>query len=376
MKTKSPIKSLALGALILLLSSQNVLALSIGTAPGFLDLGKVEPGKDYVIEYYLLTTSKDTVVVTASYVAPGFDFYTTRNLANFDPKEASQEDISDWLEFVENPIVIPPGNRKTVVLPTGATASYNKKMTIVLHVPDDAEPGYHLGSINLNPKFMTSGGGPTSVATIGVTRPYFMFYVERRDKKPVRSGKIMMVQAKRGSDHVRMDVVFMNNGTDTVYARVTKLKVYEEKDRVREYTTGYQKVPPGQPVIFSVVDKNGLHPGSYPAEVTVNYLTGSVTKTATIEIPAEITLKPLAPPKEECKFPWLVFLGGLLLVGVGLSANKRAPMRKAIYPGTVLVAGSVAWWAWACKGLGLADIPWWLLLILISLVGLYIYWKS
>ena len=293
-------------------------AFSIGTVPGVHYLGELNPGDTKYVKFYLITNAKGDVLTTLSYFPAHIDLYYPGKLSYISAYETSQEDISDWIKFQQNPILVSPRKSFIIYLANGGTAKVNAEVVYKLTIPPDAEPGYHIGSVSLGPKVI-SGGTGTGVATIGLTRYIFIFKVKG---KAERKGQIENIYADRVSKNkARIDVLFKNTGKNTISVWVDKLNIYDEYGNLTStLRSGIVYVAPGETKIIPVYwSGSDVKSGFYKAEAKVNYITGFASKEATIEIPDIISV-----PKKVPKF----------------------------------------------------EIPWWLILLLVLIIILIIYWKS
>ena len=311
--------------ILFILSSTTASALAIGTAPGVRDMGDVVRGQDIPVEFYLTSNTDKNIIVTLSYIQVHMDMYRTekRTYYTFIPSESSEEDITSWITFPQNPLLVSPGNQKVIYLPDGTSIKYNQKVTAILHVPKDAEPGYHAGAINMKPVLETAGGGGASVSTVGITRFVFVFKIPG---KAYREGTIIDFEAERNSKKkVRVDVLFKNTGTTTISASPEKITIFDNYGIVKDNIAAGQikRVAPGKTEIISGYwyDDKGVDAGNYRAEATINYITGSTTKESTIHVPTEITIPEV--PEVTTK----------------------------------------------------QEIPWWFILIIMALIALYVYWR-
>ncbi len=304
-------------------------AIGIGTIPGVLDLGEVRRGQEIIGTFYITSTLERPMEISLNYRDPHLSIYQQektkqRNGYTFIPAEASEESIRDWVKFPKSTILINPSEVHTVKTPQGFV-KYNTAFRFIIKIPDDAEPGYHVGSINIAPAIRKERRGGTSISTIGIVRPLFVFRVSGN---AVRKGRIISVEAKRLKDNmVKVDVLFKNEGTVTMTAKLDNLEIYDDYG----YKTGNiasrtsAKVKPGETVVLSAVwyKKDKIKSGSYHVDATVDYLTGKDDYSGYIKVVDQIYV-----PK-----------GGKVV-------KEQS------------------------KG-----IPWWFLLIIMGLIALYIYWK-
>ncbi len=297
-------------AVFIILFSQ-VKALSLGAAPGVMEIGKLDRGKSYAVDFYLLTNSKKDMITTLGFREGKKSMYD-KNVTGrytFIPAEASEESIEDWIDFIRSKIVVSDMDSFQVRFPDGTIINANEKATFTLDVPEDAEPGYHSFEVVLTPKL--SGGSGSGVSTIGVTRPVFIFQIPG---KATRSGVIEGMAGSRTENKAEVDVLFRNTGTVTISARVSSLKVYNETGHyIGTYTGNYVKIPPKSTGILKVywIDKNRNKQKTIKVEATVDYLTGEVTKEGMVTIPRTGVTTRILESKED--FPWWIII---LIIGV------------------------------------------------------------
>ena len=297
--------------LIFIISLSSANAISIGAAPGVMDIGELERGKDYSIDFYLLTNSNNDLLTTLSYME-GKKSMFEKNITSrytFIPAEASEEDTSEWIRFLRSKIVISTRNSFPVRFPDGSVINANEKATFILSIPNDAESGYHAFEVVLSPTL--SGGSGFGVSTIGVTRPIFIFKVSGNAE---RDGVIEGLAGSRSGNKAVVDVLFRNSGTVTMSARVDSLKVYNETGYyIDTFKGGFVKVPPKSTRILKIywIDNNSDKQKSIMVEASVDYITGRVTKEAMVTIPkAGVTTRIIESGEE---FPWWLLI---LIIGI------------------------------------------------------------
>ncbi|RLJ05008.1 MAG: hypothetical protein DRP08_00310 [Candidatus Aenigmatarchaeota archaeon] len=292
---------------ILAFYSKLCLSLSVGTAPGLLNLGDVKPGDRVVGMFYILTNAENDMLLGLSSVPPHIDTFMKSGISGFIPQNASEESVVDWVSFPENPVFISSKNPEIVVrLPSGKLISANTDVEFILNVPKDAEPGYHIGAINLNPQLPSGSASGTAVSTIGITRFYFVFHVI--PEPAIRDGTVVNVFAERaGKNLVRLDTIFRNTGTVTMIARLNELKLFDEDNNVVAVLKGGEKkITPGSTDIISIFWRgDNAKPGKYTAKLVVDYSTGLISKRYNVEVPQVITA---ALPPKPSKFPWWVIV--------------------------------------------------------------------
>ncbi|UCG95915.1 MAG: hypothetical protein JSV92_02640 [archaeon] len=301
--------------LVFLLTLAQARGVSLGAAPGVMQIGELEPGREYAVDFYLVTNSRNDLVTSLDFIESRrsmFDHNVTGRYT-FIPAEASEEDMSEWLSFLREKVVVSNRESFSVRFPDGSIVNANEKVTIIMDVPPDAEPGYHTYEVVLKPK-LSSGGSGTGVSTIGITRPFFIFKIPGVAK---REGVIEGVAGSRNGDRAAVDVLFRNSGTVTMSARVSSLKVYNETGYyVGTYDGGYVMVPPKNTGILKVFwrDLDTNEQKNIKIEATVDYLTGKVTKETMVTIPRAGVTARMEVRAEE--FPWwiVILIIGLILL--------------------------------------------------------------
>ena len=347
--------------------------LSIGAAPGAIDIGDVEPGEDYLAVFYLITNSEDELMIDVNYIDVQMDKFTkSLSYPKFINTIASQEDISGWIEFPENPLFVNSG--ESHVTPDGSIR-YQKKVTGILHVPRDAEPGYHIGGINMNPSIVSGGGKSNSVTTIGITRVLFAFNVVG-PKEPLREGKIVGIEAEREPQRVRIDILFKNTGTTTIYTRIKELLVYDDFNHLttRTHSGGVYVKPDSYAILSAYWDGDQMKTGKYRVNTTLNYITGDATKEGSVTIPDIVTSR-IMPTQmiSKCEFPWTITIIILIVMLIIYFKKVTDSWDILVAVLAIILIFIILIYFITCTNLN--DIPWWITILILSIIGLYIYWK-
>ena len=308
--------------ILALLAINEVYAVTMGIMPNVVDLGVVERGKTYVGEIYVVSREP---VSTLVYVKPGTvpqDLFNP-NLPRsyrFEIEEASQEECDGWISVMENPVVVKPVI--TRMMWEGTQIKASKRITFLLKVPEDAEPGYHLASLLLSPK-EKSGGAGIGVDINVVVIPLVVFRVEG---VAVRSGYITHFDSPRISQGTeRIIVFFKNNGTVSVTARIRSLEVYNSTDNklLARLSGPYVLTKPGKSYQLWV-DWNveGVPEGTYRVKAIVDWLTGEAEKEGLIELRPYVPVVGKVVKPEERK-PIIYVLLLVLLLFVYLEWRRR-----------------------------------------------------
>lgn len=292
----------------------------VGTAPGVVDMGALEPGKTYEGYFYVLTDRDQPFIVRPKFTPAHTSILTEgkKKQYDFDPSEASDQDISSWVSFEQDAYTVDPSNVIVIELANGAVARANKKIPFQVTVPPKprAEPGYHAGAINLNPRFSASGSGTASVSTVALTQPLFVFRVPG---KAIRDLKILGVNGIRTqNDRVRFDFLMKNNGTVTTQIQRSETVIYNQVgNKTGELVTGGYKLAPGETKIVKTYWKSDdIEPGEYRVEGQMSYVTGQAYVDDTINVSEMFEIR--SPPGQEGEkplLPWWLVVMILVLLG-------------------------------------------------------------
>ncbi len=305
-----------------------VFSLSVGVAPGVVDLGEVENGKEYSFNFYLISDyEKDLAVELSTQNAPP-EFYTPawpRHGYNFDPITASEEKTSTWISFIENPVVLPP-EKKLYTLSTGSLVKANKEVTALIKIPENAEPGYHAGYIVPKPITQAQGRGGTALEIITITKIGYVFKVKGEAK---RNGKIIGIIHEKD----KLKIIFKNTGTLTMSVKVSNVTIYDayKKKIIASLSSREYKVKPKEITTIAIPWFNEtITEGKYPVKATVEWIGGKTEKEGVIEFRKEITEKPIIseipekPPLKPTGFPtWMVSIIIIISAFIFYKRKKR-----------------------------------------------------
>lgn len=298
-------------------------AISVGAVPGVNDLGEVDRGKTYEVNFYLTTSAEQNVVVKPEIGPPltSIMFPSQNRGYDFEPEHASEEAIADWVTFRQEEFTANPEEETVVNLEDGG-ARVNGKITFDLKIPDNAEPGYHAASIDLHPE-LAGGSGP-QVVTLGVTQPTVVFEVPGRAE---RSLEVMRVNGLRSGDgRARIDLVVRNTGTVTTSLHDGDLQVLDGTGtKMTDLVPGKRRIKPGEVEVFQTSwdnHPNDIEAGEYIVRGEANYITGNALVDETINIRDFIEIQQTenrtgepGGEKKETLPTWLILML-LILLGV------------------------------------------------------------
>lgn len=301
---------LALISFLLLIPLANAFAL--GHAPNVIDFGEISPGNKKVTNLYIMSNHDKELLVGLSSAQAPFHVYDPNHpkTYNFDSFEASQEDVSSWIEFVENPVLVPT---QSIYFPNVKIWA-NKKTTLVLKVPKDAEPGYHAGTIVFSPRLVERGVG-YGVGIITLSQPLFIFKVPGR---VVRSAEIVdFISERIREEESRITIVVKNNGTVTIAVKADPVEISKGGNFITSLKTGYTTIKPGDTgMLYAFWPVGNLTTGIYEISVEISWLTGNSTRDGMIELSPFV---PVAPPQPAPKpFPYWLLIIPLVLIALYL----------------------------------------------------------
>lgn len=331
-QTKLEMKSklLYLSGIVLLLAlfTSSASAQSIGTAPGALDLGELEPGNSYEAFFYVTTRGMDSeFVLQPEYQrAPRSLFQDPSDEQDFNPDTTSQESMEDWIDFDSDTVVVDPNDRNVASLDGGGTVVYNSRIRFEVDVPEEAEPGYHVGAINLDPDLDRSGEGASSVLNLALTQPIFYFDVPGVAERDL---KVLDVRAIRsGENDARFDYVVKNNGTVTTWVRSSSSELHDEfGEKLGQVETGGQYIEPGQTKVISTEwSSSAIEGGDYRVTGDINYLTGESFIDETIEISDVVQVESTDDQDQNKESSTWIIVMVLVLLGVLMYSFEIDPV--------------------------------------------------
>lgn len=304
-------------------------AISIGTAPGSINMGELEPGQSHEASLYITTRGiNQDFVLEPEYRRASrslFEREVDGEEPNFKPGEASQQDISKWVRFSQDSYNINPDERNVARMEGGGSIVYKQKITFTVNLPDDVEPGYHAGSIDLNPNLQTDGNqGGSSVMNMAVTRPTFFFEVPGFADREINVTDVRAVRS--GSDEARIDFLVSNEGTVTSWLRRSDTTVFNKLGEAsNKVTTGGQYISPGNTEIISTTWRDpDMKGGQYRVKGELDFITGKSYVDETINISDTIQVE--REEREEGYRPTWVIIMLLLLVGVLMYSFEIDPV--------------------------------------------------
>jgi hypothetical protein len=298
----------------------SVKGLSVGVAPPVLDMGEMLAGESKSMEFYLMTDYDKNLLVDLSTKKARRDFYVPgkgRFRYDFVSENASEEDISGWLTFLKNSVVVPP-EKRLVYLTGGGIANANKRVDIIVGVPGNAEPGYHAAFVSPYPRISFEGGG----TGLGIISTVEMGYVVKVPGEAIRDAGIAGIDFSMDRPgYGTLRILVKNRGTVTLSARADSVRVFNSSQVVAELVLNEELIAPGRVGELSAgLDTRGLE-GVYEVSAHVEWLTGEDSMEGEIEIaeyvpPPPVTGEVVVPPPAPAGFPlWIL---PMILVAVAV----------------------------------------------------------
>lgn len=314
------------------------LSASIGTAPGVQDLGVIDKGETNEYRFYITTRGIDTpFLVNPEFNRESASMLEGRFDSSFESDSISQQDKMEWIDFYQDTYEVDPSERNIVSLEDGGTVVYNQEIEFTVSVPEDAESGYHMGTVDLNPEMDRRGVGASSVLNLGLTKYIFYFRVPGHAERDLN---IMDVRAVRtGGEEARFDFIVRNNGTVTSWVRTARTEIFDREGvETGELTTGGQYIAPGESRVISTTWNNDqVEGGEYRVRGEMDYITGNSFVDETVSISDMVQVE-RESEEEGYSTLWLVLIG-LVILGVMMFSFKVDP----IHIMAVLGAGGISW---------------------------------
>lgn len=296
--------------LFLLLIPSSSAQITIAVSPGVLDIGKIEPGTSRIARFSLITPSNpENFLVYLRAIRGNSIVFKSSGYKNF-LSNYSEEDVSSWVDFISNPVELNQTLENQEPW-KGNKIRGARTITFILHVPEDAEPGYHTGFVPLDIEYL---GAKRMISINAVAQLTFIFMVPGN---AIREGKILSMSSGSYRDSgLNIGVFFKNTGTVTIETEPAKIEILDKRGNVIDTATlNSARIKPGElRSLTGLWHLKDVDYGFYNATVEIGYLTGSAFKESTIEV-----YKPTVPPsprvvEEEFVFPWWVLLALIIII--------------------------------------------------------------
>ena len=288
--------------MVLLLWSQ----ISVGVSPPILDLGEINPGESKIARFYIITSSKEKMLVYLGSSKGNINIFKKPQYTDY-LKYYSEEDTSSWIEFVDNPMELIYLEKKPENLKNDINLEQFREVKFIINVPKNAEPGYHTGFIEMDPVPPQSGKADISVKSIVP-----LTYIFKVKGDAIRSGRIIDIfHYDYSFDRRWVKVLYQNDGTVTTFVNQGKIEIFDDDGKLileKPTTGGYVK--PNEIFEFdSFIDPKEIEDGEYNVRVTFDYNSGNVSRDLVLNLGflKGSTVKAVET-KKEFKIPWTIII--------------------------------------------------------------------
>jgi hypothetical protein len=275
---------------------------TVGVSPGIIDLGDLGKNSTKLVDFYITTPSEETLLVRLEPENGNLEFFNKADYKDF-IYNYSEESIGSWVKVINNPVEIRPSNETLETL--GGLIRGKEKISFLIDVPKNAEPGYHVLYIKPMPSTSQETGGAVGSLVVAITSVGIFFNIPG---DAVRKGVILDTETGNYiGNGLEIKTYFQNTGTITISADIVQ-KIYNESGTlVKELYSGKQYVKPKEIEVFkTLLPTTGLSLGSYDVSSNVDYTTGKAEKISTIELNAP--QKTLAANQEETSYVYLFII--------------------------------------------------------------------
>jgi len=249
-------------------------AASIGVTPGYIDYGEVEPGDSIDIEFYITTSEINQEFEVEPEYRNSLK-YALGDDAIINMRNVSEQDIGSWIDSDQETFSIDPSTSETYQLPDGTSVNAEGVISLTVSVPPNTEPGYRMGTVQINPSFPSEQTG-ASARLVAQTVPGFAFRVPGSVD---RSIELADARAVRIADN-RVQIINQIRNTGTVTTMLTGGQVdilNDQNQRVGRINVNSATLQPGE---FAEIDalwvRDDLEGGEYSLEGQGDYRTGEM----------------------------------------------------------------------------------------------------
>lgn len=288
--------------LLILLTPIFSKTIPIGVSPGTLDLGTLERNSKELVTFYMVSPSEDTILVYLDKFRGTPDFFNAKYKDFI--KYYSEEDTLGWVTFVSNPLELKKTD-DTEILRTGLKTY--RDVNLILSIPRDAEPGYHLLSIVPSPKTQGASEGQIGAQMVAITPVRIIFNIPG---DAIRSGEILDITTRDDGSRIFIEIHFLNTGTVTISAKANKINIKDTRGNIiRTLNSPLEYVKPGEKVVLtSLLYKDEIKDGDYTIEAEVNYITGQSNATSELKIRTRPMEEVTAKVSKSFKIKWWMIL--------------------------------------------------------------------
>ena len=189
-------------------------------------------------------------------------------------------------------------------------------VSVLLKVPRDAEPGYHVVKLIPTPEVFEKAPGAAGANVVSVTSVPVFFNVVGEAK---RDGVILDTKLAEITDGgFKLETPFKNTGTVTLYSRAIN-EVYRGSELIGEYASSREYVEPGKVQNFNTPVTGFFTEGEYEIKSKVIFTTDEAEQDSRIMLQAETGEQREA--EEESPLP--LIMGVILIVVIAIIIYRR-----------------------------------------------------
>lgn len=249
-------------------------AASIGVTPGYINYGDVEPGESIDVQFYVTTSEIDQEFEVKPEYEKSLKYALGQN-AVIDMRNVSEQDIDSWIESEQETYTIDPSSSETYQLPDGTSVNAEGVISLTVDVPPNTEPGYRIGTVQINPNFQDERSG-ASARLVAETVPGFAFRVPGSVDRSIELADTRAVRV--AENRVQIINQLRNTGTVTTTLTGGEIDVLNDRNqKVGSISVKSATLAPGE---FAEIDalwvKDDLEGGQYSLEGQGDYRTGEM----------------------------------------------------------------------------------------------------
>jgi hypothetical protein len=275
---------------------------SIGVSPGTIDMGNISSGSTKSVDFYLTTPSENSIFLRLDSERGNLNFFSKPQYSGLIYNH-SEEDTTPWVKVINNPVEIRPDNE--TLRTSGGLFRGKEKISFLIDVPKDAEPGYHIVYIKPVPSTPSDNIGTVGSRVVAVTSLGVIFNVPGN---AIRRGAILDTEMGSYSEsRLEIKTYFQNTGTMTISANAIQ-RIYNGSELIQEMYAGEQFVKPKEIKVFTTyLDASKVAIGDYNAYTIVDYTTGQAERGSIVKVISPSTAAAfVAGPEGSSLLPLLI----------------------------------------------------------------------
>lgn len=270
--------------------------LTIGVSPPVVYLGVMEPDSSKIVRFNLISTSGEVILTYLTPMNGDLGWFKASKyndyLSNF-----SEQESASWIRFTKNPVEV----EETL----GGTIKGASEVRFIVKLPEDVEPGYHMGMIGLDPV----GASKNAMFSIKTTVP--LIFIFRIPGNAFRSARIIdVVPGGYSEGNLKLKMFIENTGTVTLQSFKGKLDIFDKDgEKITSLSEGENSIEPGEVRVINLLwSVRDIEEGEYDVLATFDYSTDSTSKNTTIEV-SKISIIPSPRVIEGVYvFPWWILI--------------------------------------------------------------------